>query len=115
MLAFLKNAAQQDIEVVVSTPVLAQVWRGPRSARVGLLLNNQVFVEPLTEQEAKVAGLLCAATRTSDVVDAGLVATALRFRLDIVTGDPSDIRGLVSAARQLGLGAVHRVVDLSKI
>jgi hypothetical protein len=116
LIAFLKNAALRDASIVVPTVILAQAWRGPRSARIAMLLHEEsVFVEPFSESDAKLAGLLCAVTRTSDAVDAGLVAVAIRRDLDIVTGDVDDVLALVRVARELRVARSTAVVDLARL
>jgi hypothetical protein len=56
------------------------------------------MVVPLGETEAHEAGRLLGMTKTSDVVDAVVVTTALRRKATILTGDPEDIERLVSAS-----------------
>jgi hypothetical protein len=93
--------------VTVPAAALVQVWRGnsPLIARV----INACFVEVLDEAAAKRSGELLAASRTSDAVDAIVVAGAVRRGDAIVTSDPDDIRRLVAAAGAMGtnIGAVH--------
>ena len=55
---------------------------------------------------AKESGELCALTRTSDIVDAMVVAVARRYEADVATSDPHDIRVLMDAA-----GAPGRVEE----
>jgi hypothetical protein len=52
----------------------------------------------MDEPIARVAGRLCGAAGTSDVIDASVVATAASQRSAIVTSDPTDLRPLLSAA-----------------
>jgi hypothetical protein len=63
----------------------------------GLLRGCEVAA--FEEADAHRAGALLGKSRTTDVVDASLVALAIRRRADIVTDDPSGIRRLLSAAR----------------
>jgi hypothetical protein len=88
--------------VTVPAPALGQVWRGnsPLIARVV----NTCFVEVLDEAAAKRAGELLAASRTSDLVDAAVVAGAVERGDAIVTSDPDDIRRLVDAAGGVARG-----------
>jgi hypothetical protein len=53
---------------------------------------------PLGEDQAHEAGRLLAVTRTTDVVDAVVVTTALRNKAVILTGDPDDMERLVRAS-----------------
>jgi len=82
---------------LVPAPVVAQVSRSPRQAQLRRFLTG-CAVMPMTEQDAHEAGLLLAKTRTSDVVNAAVVAAALRDGAVILTGDPDDMRRLVSAS-----------------
>lgn len=50
------------------------------------------------EREAHEAGRLLGKTKTADVVDAALVAIALRQKAMILTGDPDDIKRLIRAS-----------------
>jgi predicted nucleic acid-binding protein len=55
-------------------------------------------VVPLGETEAHEAGRLLGTTKTSDVVDAVVVTTALRQKATILTSDPGDMERLVRAS-----------------
>ena len=99
---YLFRAHRDARPVTVPAPVLAQVWRGPRSARIARALNF-AFVEPMTEDLAKAVGELLSRSRTSDVVDAMLVLTAARRGDEVVTGDLADIADLARHVRALGL------------
>ena len=97
--AQLAAARQLGLPVVTTSPIVAQVWRdGAKQALLVLLLRG-VEVIPPTLKDAQYAGDLCRRTRSSDAVDALLVATA-PIGSTILTSDPSDIRALVAAARR---------------
>jgi predicted nuclease of predicted toxin-antitoxin system len=82
----------------VPAPVLTQVWRGgARQALLARILQS-CKVEPTTEQVARYGGVLLAKTRTSDAVDAIVVACALPRDALIVTSDPDDLSLLWRAA-----------------
>jgi hypothetical protein len=82
---------------VVPAAVIGQVWRdGAKQARLARLLKS-VSVEPLDETTSKEAGVLCGRSTTPDVVDASVVALAMRHRAGIVTSDPGDIARLIDA------------------
>lgn len=53
------------------------------------------------EAITKYAGVLLGCSRTSDAVDAIVVAAALTHRAAIVTSDPDDLGCLLDAARVL--------------
>jgi hypothetical protein len=55
-------------------------------------------VVPLGATEAHDAGRLLGITKTSDIVDAVVVTTALRQKAAILTSDPDDIERLVRAS-----------------
>ncbi len=82
---------------LVPAPVLAQVSRSPKQAQLRRFLTGCEIV-PLAETDAHEAGRLLGATRTADVVDAALVAAAVRRKATIITADPDDITRLVRAS-----------------
>jgi len=89
---------RQDVTPVVPAPVLAQVWRGgTRQARLSKALQG-CTVEPTSEVTARNAGVLLGRGRSSDAVDAIVVATALAHDALIVTSDPQDIALLWGAS-----------------
>jgi len=84
--------------IIVPAPVLTQVWRGgARQAMLTRILRSCV-VEPTDERVARAGGVLLAKSRTSDAVDAIVVATALPRDALIVTSDPDDLSLLWHAA-----------------
>jgi predicted nucleic acid-binding protein len=97
--AWAEHKARLELAVVplVPAPVIAQVSRSPRQAQLRRFLTGCTVV-PLGETEAHEAGRLLGITKTSDVVDAVVVATALRQKATILTGDPDDIERLVRAS-----------------
>ena len=84
-------------QVVIPAGVVAQVWRGSaRQARVAQLLRaRNATIEPLDEDTARVVGVLCAHTGTSDVIDASVALAAQIHDAVVVTSDPDDLRRLV--------------------
>ena len=94
--AWAEHKARLEFGVVplVPAPVVAQVSRSPQQAQLRSLLTGCVVV-PLGETEAHEAGRLLGRTKTSDVIDAVVVTTALRQRATILTSDPDDIARLV--------------------
>jgi predicted nucleic acid-binding protein len=84
--------------IVVPTPVLTQAWRGWRTqARLARLLGGCRVLSP-EGSLAKQAGILLGLSKTSDAVDAIVVATAIALRAAIVTSDVEDITRLVDSA-----------------
>jgi predicted nucleic acid-binding protein len=82
---------------VVPAAVVAQVSRSPRQVQLRRLLRGCVVV-PLDERGAHEAGRLLGITRTTDVVDATVVAVAATRGGTVVTGDGNDIARLVLAS-----------------
>jgi hypothetical protein len=87
----------EAIQVVVPAGVVAQVWRGSaRQARIAQLLSaRNATIEPLDEDTARVVGVLCAHTGTSDVVDASVALAGQIHDAVVITSDPDDLRRLV--------------------
>jgi predicted nucleic acid-binding protein len=82
---------------LVPAPVVVQASRSPQQVQLRRFLSG-CAVLPLDESEAHEAGQLLGKTRTTDVVDAVVVTTALRRKAIIVTSDPVDIERLVAAS-----------------
>ena len=90
-----------------SAPVVAQVWRdASRQARLAKFLDS-LDVHDFTLIDARMVGGMLLRSGTSDVVDAHIVALAVRLQDSIVTADAADFLSLTSF---LGTGAprVHR-------
>jgi hypothetical protein len=92
-----KARLEFGIVPLVPAPVVAKVSRSPKQAQLRRFLAGCVVV-PLGESEAHEAGRLLARSRTADVVDAVVVAIALREKAVILTGAPEDIGRLVRAS-----------------
>lgn len=91
---------------LVPAPVVAQVSRSPRQAQLRRFLTGCEVV-PLGETEAHEAGRRLGLAKTSDVVDAVVVATTLRHRAAILTSDPNDLESLPRASgREVAVGAI---------
>jgi hypothetical protein len=78
--------------------VVAETVRGngPRDAPVNLVLVQTEPRYPLTEAIARVAGHLLGAARSSETVDALIVAEALDCSPSVIwTSDPTDLRRLL--------------------
>ena len=97
MWALFKAAIENDATISVATAVVAQVHRG-NSPLVSRML-SACDIETLTLERAQRAGLLLAASRTSDIADAIVVAGAAERRDSILTSDREDIERLVAAAK----------------
>ena len=106
--AWAEHKARLELGAIplVPAPVVAQVSRSPRQAQLRRFLTGCMVV-PLGETEAREAGRLLGLTKTSDVIDAVVVTTALRQRATILTSDPHDIERLVRASgREVAVVAI---------
>ncbi len=83
-------------EVPVPAAALAPAWRNlARQVRlVRVASADGVVTHPLDTATAQAAGQLCAATATSDVVDASVVLVARVLDGVTVTIDPDDLHRL---------------------
>lgn len=86
--------------VHIPAGALAQAWRNPaRQVRLARVVGaRDTTIHPLDGPLAKASGQLCAATGTSDVVDASVVLVARIAGGITVTSDPDDLRRLDPAA-----------------
>jgi predicted nucleic acid-binding protein len=80
----------------VPAGALGQAWRdGRRQARLAKVLRmRNVEVVPLDDETARRSGMLCGATRTSDIIDASVVLCARARGHQVVTCDAKDLRRL---------------------
>jgi hypothetical protein len=83
-------------DIHVPAGALAQAWRNPaRQLRlVRVVTSESIVFHPLDEVSACAAGQLCAATGTSDIVDASVVLVARIVDGVTVTSDSDDLRRL---------------------
>jgi predicted nucleic acid-binding protein len=80
----------------VPAGVLAQAWRGGPQPTLSRLLDG-CAIEPLDELGARAVGQLLGRATSVDIVDASVVAGALRRGDAVVTSDRRDIETLASA------------------
>jgi hypothetical protein len=92
----LANERQHGGRITIPASALAQAMRSPaRQVRLVRLCRHQTTdLIPLDGPDATAVGLLLAATRTTDIVDAHVVVCALRAGQPVVTSDPQGIRRL---------------------
>lgn len=97
--ALYEQAEVEERLLIVSTPVLAQVWRGgPRQALLSKFLRGCVQ-DPPSVGIARSAGQLLGRTEKRDAVDAIVVATAVDVGAAyIFTSDPDDLNALCKAS-----------------
>jgi len=83
-------------EVHVPAGALGQAWRNPaRQVRLARVMSAVgIEIHPLDAASARAAGQLCAATASSDVIDASVVLVAAVVDGVTVTSDPDDLRRL---------------------
>ena len=84
------------IRPIVPVVVLAQAWRGGPQHQISKIL-KACDILPDDERMGRAAGLACAASGTADVVDAIVVATAVRFQAPVVTSDHGDLSRIADA------------------
>ena len=98
MLARLRAAEGQGLELRTHPFVVAQVWRDSRGRQVNLArLLNAVDIVTVEDQLGRNCGVLLGKAGMSDPIDAAVVLIA-ESGDRIVTSDPDDIRRLVEAA-----------------
>ena len=83
-------------EVHVPAGALAQAWRNPaRQVRlVRVVSAEDVVIHPLDDLTARACGQLCAATATSDIVNASVVLVARQVRGVTLSSDLEGLRRL---------------------
>lgn len=96
VLAILARSAELGERVTVPATALAQAMRRPaKQVRLSRLIRQTTTdLHPLDGPDATSVGLLLAASRTADIVDAHVVVCARRNEQVIVTSDPVDLRRL---------------------
>lgn len=101
MVARLRIAQLEGLELRSTGVVIAQVWRDPagRQATLARLL-KAVDVKAVDERLGREAGVLLGRAGTDDAVDASVVAVSASGDR-IATSDPSDMRRLVTAAERV--------------
>jgi predicted nucleic acid-binding protein len=81
---------------IVPVVVLAEAWRGGPQHGISQTLKG-CAVLPDDQRISKAAGVICASSGTSDVVDAIVVATAVHHHASVVTSDPGDLTRLAES------------------
>lgn len=96
VIALLARAHEIGARITVPASALAQAIRQPaRQARLSRLVRQPTTeLVPLDGPDATHVGLLLAAGRTTDIVDAHVVICARRNGQPVVTSDPKDLRRL---------------------
>jgi predicted nucleic acid-binding protein len=95
-LALHDEATGARIRPIIPVVVLAQAWRGGPQHQISRVLKG-CDILPDDAATGRAAGIACAASGTADVVDAIVIATAVRYQAAVVTSDPGDLTRLASA------------------
>ena len=96
--ALWERAERRDVDITVPANVIAQVYRGARSAVIARLL-QACIVEVVDERLAKRLGEVCGIAATDDVVDVSVVVGAASRRDHILTSDKRDIERIAAHVR----------------
>ncbi len=96
VLALHDEVTAARIRPIVPVVVLAQAWRGGPQHQISRVLKG-CDILPDDERTGRAAGLACAASGTADVVDAIVIATAVRHQAPVVTSDPRDLTRIADA------------------
>jgi hypothetical protein len=100
MVARLRVAQREGLELRSTGVVVTQVWRDPAGRQASLArLLKAVDVEPVDERLGRQAGVLLGRAGTEDAVDASVVAVSATGDR-IVTSDPGDMSRLVAASER---------------
>lgn len=93
VIGLIEVGLRRDLGRIVSSGVVAQVWRGSaRQARLARLLKAELVTEVALDAEAaRAVGVRCAESDTSDVVDGHVAVLADEHGARIVTSDPEDL------------------------
>ena len=96
MRALFREALRTGARLVIPAGVLGQVWRDDsRQVPLRALLKGETTAVPVLDQVmAQAAGVLCARTRTTDVIDATVVLTAKLENAVVLTSDVDDMHRL---------------------
>ena len=99
------EARRTNDTITMPAGCVAQAWRDPRrQARLASFLRlPNVDIVSIDDEEARRIGLLLAATRTIDVIDAQVALCAHRLDQIVLTSDPTDINLLGPSIR------IHRI------
>ena len=103
VVAELRRAQEEGLELRTNPMVVAQVWRNRRGHQANLArLLQAVKVLPVHDEDGREAGELLGQAGTSDPIDATVVLLADPGDR-ILTSDPGDLTALVEAAKSRAL------------
>ncbi len=96
--AWLDRAAREGVDIAVTAPTIAEVWRdGSRQARLARLLNVCRIID-CDRQLARSGGEIMAQANSSETLDAIVIAAAATVGGAVLTDDLGDHRPLGAAA-----------------
>ncbi len=98
MWAVHRRGLERADQAVVPAVVLGQAWRGGPQPQLSRLLKG-CAIEPFDENAGRAVGRLLRDAGTSDVVDAHVVLTALRYRAVVLTSDPDALQRLAATTK----------------
>ena len=103
VVAELRRAQEEGLELRTNPMVVAQVWRNRRGRQANLArLLPAVKVLPVHDEDGREAGELLGQAGTSDPIDATVVLLAGPGDR-ILTSDPGDLTALAQAAKSRAL------------
>ena len=105
VVAIIERALTHRFRLSVPAGVVGQAWSdGRRQARLARLLGSDLIeVEALDDRRARMAGQLCGATQTTDVIDASVVLCARARGHGVLTSDAGDLQRLDSSLRYVSV------------
>ena len=105
VVAIIFRALQLSQRFAIPAGVIGQVWRdGRQQVRlVRLLASNLIEIESLDDRNARLAGQLCGAANTNDVIDASVVVCARKRGHGVLTSDVDDLRRLDPSLRYVAI------------
>jgi predicted nucleic acid-binding protein len=92
-----RTALSQGIRILLPAVVYAQVWRGAARQQGVAVVCRICHMLSFTADTANTVGRILQASKTSDVVDAAVVAAAIEHGAAVLTSDPGDIAKLADA------------------
>lgn len=105
VIALLTRSMEYGSRITIPATALAQVLRNPaRQARITRLMRDvRTDLVPLDGPAATAVGLLLAATRTADIVDAHVAVCARSAGQPVVTSDAGDLRRIAPDLRLVSI------------
>ncbi len=101
MVVLAAEAKRANAPLRVPAGCVAQAWRDPRrQARLAAFLRSpNVEVVSLGDEDARKIGILLAAVKRKDVIDAHVALCARRSNQTVMTSDPDDIAAMAPGVR----------------